>query len=463
MKTKLILAGLFITMLAGCSSDDVFSANENQPEEELCEVASSQNVMAIKKYISKHHSSASRSTENLLYPYIVDGDTVMYIANYGEGWEIFSNDPRVPMVLMKCEDGSFYPTAFNIESPFEAFFQNTAEYLNTVKKSDFAATDTINTEWLAYGLETLDLPGDEYDSNEYHWKLVATSSENYYHREYVPAGGRIVTKWSQEGNFALFTPFKDENKNIHAYVGCVAVAIAQYLYFTHYKDNCPENTVTEAIYDSKNNLYRFSGSSSTVWDSFATSYQSDSASMASTAIFLGWVGHKVIIDYKGSSGGSILNSGTLKFFNDQTRLNASISEYSKYSTKEILSKGYPVIVRAISDSNNKGHAWLIDYCESEGYTYNDYYAYIKRKQSPETDDAEEIDGDFIVNPTIEGIKAIYGDVDIEIKTHIVDKSYLMCNWGWGGYCDNVKIDANILSWSVSGYVYNKEHKIYYFK
>ena len=86
MKLKFALSGMLVALLTGCSSDDdVLSVNENLPGGEVCEVATSQNVKAIAKYIGRHHRTVSRSAETLLSPYIVDGDTVMYIANYGEG------------------------------------------------------------------------------------------------------------------------------------------------------------------------------------------------------------------------------------------------------------------------------------------------------------------------------------------------------------------------------------------
>ncbi|MDE5673202.1 MAG: C10 family peptidase [Duncaniella sp.] len=458
MKTRFILIGLLVSMLTGCSNDDLFSLAENKSEDRLCEVVNSQNVIAIKNYIAKHHGHVSRSAENLLRPYVVDGDTVIYIANYGDGWEVFSNDPRVPMVLMKCEDGNFHPTTFDSQSPFDAFFNSTVEYLNSVKKTDFAPTDTINSEWLAYGIERLDVADDKSDSDEYHWVLVATSSPSYYHHEYTPTGGRLKTKWSQGGYFSLFTPFVGGN---HAPVGCTAVAIGQYLYFTHYKDNCPEVTVTDAIYDKKNNSYRFSGSSSTVWNSFASTHRYDSIYMAPTAIFLGWVAQKIDTKFGESSSSAGFRNATLSFFNNQTRLNATPSQYSKSLMEEVLQNGYPVFIRA--DSEAGGHAWLIDYCETDGYTVSDYYIYVKKSSSPDSGEDIDVDGEFMENPTIENIKDFFGDVDVEIKTYSYNKSYLMGNWGWGGYCDNVKLDATIPSWSVDGYVFDDNQYIYYFK
>ena len=464
MKLKFALFGMLVALLTGCSSDDdVLSVNENLPGGEVGEVATSQNVKAIAKYIGRHHRTVSRSAETLLSPYIVDGDTVMYIANYGEGWEVFSNDPRVPMVLMKSDSGNFYPTALDNESPFDALFQNTAQYLSSVKNEDFAPTDTINSEWMAYGIKTLgvDDPEKDLDSNGgYHWKYVGCSSRDYYD-VYMPKDGRLATVWHQENPFNSYTPFIGEN---HASLGCMAVAIGQYLYFTHYKDNRPEKTVTNAIYNAKSNLYTFSGSSSTIWDSFIK-VETNESNMTSTSIFLGWIAQKIDTQFQESN--SFINEfdKSLIFFNEQTGLNASESKYSKYSVKEMLEKGYPVLIRnsIYNDRVKIGHAWVIDYYESDCTIYNDYYVYVPRQQTPNPDEDEDLDIDDL---SIDIIKSIYGDVDIDIKTSYVDKTYLMFNWGLKeGLASEVRYDANIPTWANVSYVDKdkQEYHIYYFK
>ena len=463
MKLKFALFGMLVAMLTGCSSDDdVLSVNEPLTEEGVCEVVTSQNVKAIAKYIGRHHHTVSRSAENLLSPYVVDGDTVMYIANYGEGWEVFSNDPRVPMVLMKSDIGNFYPTALDNESPFDALFQNTAQYLSSVKNEDFAPTDTINSEWMAYGIKPLENDWGEKDPDDnndgYHWKLVWNAPHKDYHEVYMPTGGRLVTKWRQGFYFNSFTPFKGAD---HASLGCTAVAIGQYLYFTHYKDNRPEKTVTNAVYN-KNNSYTFSGSSSTIWNSFVEYNTYDSIAMEPTAIFLGWVAQSIGTKFGESSSSAGLKNVTLPFFNDQTQLGASVKEYKSYLVTDVLEKGYPVFIRADAGTEYSGHAWLIDYCESEGYIEQSYYVYIK-SSGESTDEDEDMDADFFEDNTIEKIKEVYGDnVEIDVRTYSRNKSFLKCNWGWGGWYDNVEFDANIPSWVVDEYIFNKNHKIYYF-
>ncbi|MBD5265598.1 MAG: hypothetical protein HDS44_01350 [Bacteroides sp.] len=455
MKLKLALFGMLVALLTGCSSDDnMLSVNENLSGGEVGEVATSQNIKAIAKYIGRHHRTVSRSTETLLSPYVVDGDTVMYIANYGEGWEVFSNDPRVPMVLMKSDSGNFYPTALDNESPFDALFQNTAQYLSSVKNEDFAPTDTINSEWMAYGIKTLGVDDPE-DSNKYYWKNVGYSEHNHQDT-CMPYGGRLKTKWHQDGTFKSYTPIIG---NEHTKVGCTAVAIGQYLYFTHYKDNRPEKTVTNAVYDSKNNSYIFSGSSSTIWDLF-TDTEAYMPYAEPTAIFLGWVAQKIKTKFGLQSSSAQAYSTSLTFFKEQTGLNASQSKYSRYSVKEILEKGYPVFITACT-AEDECHAWLIDYYESDWTIYNDYYIYVKRTEGPNPDEEDDYD---INDMSIDRIKALYGDVEIDIRSFSVDKTYLMFNWGWDSYYfDNIKYDANIPSWVGLNGIFSTDHYIYYFK
>lgn len=46
------------------------------------------NKSAIQKHIADHKKERTRSGEEInLEPVIYEGDTVMYVANYGEGWK----------------------------------------------------------------------------------------------------------------------------------------------------------------------------------------------------------------------------------------------------------------------------------------------------------------------------------------------------------------------------------------
>ncbi len=42
-----------------------------------------------------------------LTPYIINGDTLLYIAQYENGWEIYSASKATNMVLFSSEEGNF--------------------------------------------------------------------------------------------------------------------------------------------------------------------------------------------------------------------------------------------------------------------------------------------------------------------------------------------------------------------
>lgn len=49
----------------------------------------------------------TKSLESVnILPIIHKGDTVMYIANYENGWDVLSADRRAPVVLMSCDAGN---------------------------------------------------------------------------------------------------------------------------------------------------------------------------------------------------------------------------------------------------------------------------------------------------------------------------------------------------------------------
>ena len=423
-------------------------------------------VKAITKYMARTHGVKSRSSVNNLTPFVLDGDTVMYISNYDEGWEVFSNDPRVPMVLMKSEKGNFYPTDLNDNTPFEGLFKNTAEYLSMIKKSEIEPTDTINSEWMACGLSTL---GNDWRNNisnigntEYYWKLVGATTPEYRYELLEPIGGRLKTKWHQDYPYNIYTPLK--TNGLHSAVGCVAIALGQYFYFTHYKDNKPTETVTRAQYNETSNTYTFSELSSTKWDLFPTT-ENNKIDYVFSPIFLGWIGATIGMEYgEKESSSSLLNKIVLDFFNSQTQLNASTEKYTKKYVIELLSKGYPVIIQAEYSNSNKGHAWLIDHYESEICTYSEYYIYVNDPldPAPNPDEEENEEDDLWSHPSIERIREVYGDVNIDIRPQTSNNSYYKFNWGKGGLSDNIKYNANIVSWNHNDSILNKAPYIYYF-
>lgn len=375
MKVKFIWGFLMPFLLVGCSQDELMLTEDIQKSNSELRVCSP-NQSAIKKYQSRSKKNMSRSTSDILVPYIVEGDTVMFIANYGDGWEVFSNDVRMPMVLMSSTSGSFYP--ISPQTPMEAVFYITAERLRLLKNVGITPKDTINKEWIVNGIEPCNEgwgnDGPKEPGDEYEWKwLVSCPLEQRTIIE-TPKNGRLKTKWGQSTYFNQFTPYFKNNDKVHSYVGCMPVAVGQFLFFMHQEFGVPTTTVTNAVYNSSKNTYSFTGSSNTVWNEFSMYNYYDNERMKPTAIFLGYIGTQIGTNYgkiyreddKGnniSDGSSTKFSGAVDFIKSQTGLTPQvISAKSSLDCSNMLKKGYPVIMMANGyskiDGSKASHAFF---------------------------------------------------------------------------------------------------------
>ena len=473
MKVKYILGFLSLILLAGCSQDGFVLSDDVINIDSKSRVCSA-NQKAIQKYLARGNKTLSRSANDILVPYIVEGDTVMYIANYGDGWEVFSNDIRMPMVLMSSTSGSFYP--ISPQTPMEEVFYMTADRLRLLKNVGITPKDTINKEWIVNGIEPCNEgwgnDGTKEPGNEYEWKwLVSCPLEQRTIIE-TPKNGRLKTKWGQSTYFNQFAPYFKNNDKVHSYVGCMPVAVGQFLYFMHQEFGVPATTVTNAVYNSSKNTYSFTGLSSTVWDNFSMYNYYDNERMKPTAIFLGYIGTQIGTNYGKTyrEGGKSDGSGTpfdgaIKFINSQTGLTPQvISAKSSLDCSNMLRKGYPVIMMANGYSKIDGskacHAFLLDYYEAQLEDWRTVYVYQKVKEGEDTEESPDIPEDA----SLEYLESIYGCGNVKIVIETFGNSFYKCNWGWASYSlDETKLSSLIPSnWYVGDYCFNTDYYIYRF-
>ena len=116
----------------------------------------------ISNYITKikpgNTSTFSKASNNYsLTPYIYKGDTIMYIANYTSGWELYSADQRTPLIMASSETGSFDMNDNTMAPAFKSYLNSVAEELYQIKQMD-------TTEGETYGLwKTVSIQNDEVD------------------------------------------------------------------------------------------------------------------------------------------------------------------------------------------------------------------------------------------------------------------------------------------------------------
>lgn len=357
------------------------------------------------------------------------GATLLYIINYQEGWEVISADKRTPYLLAKGSSNSMTMKKYS-DTPW-------GNWLFTV------AIDVLRTR--LYGQETT------YESNDNlrFWKLITEpesvigmpllrkqeegirlNPDGHYEltdtfvqpmADSVCIQHLTVTRWNQSDN--EYVPLKSipvNNTYDRAPAGCVAVAGAQMLYFLHYEWGVPQNAPNYAYCSGNVDNYSMgqSGSSSTIWNTMATSYDNEPA-----WILIANVGTRVNMSY--GNNGSSANTSDLV---DNVFVDNGIScEYDSYDVDEIrtslINNHVPLVVRAnVIDPFGAwfaGHSFLIDKCVY--YRNRITYTYTWVYDTPPG-------GGIVPEPPQPYTVTTY-------TYHSM--GFVGMNWGWG----NVEIDS----------------------
>lgn len=440
-KYFMIALGLILTVLAGCSSQDMPDTPMN---DNSVKSVKSEKQLAIERYIDRNHKSVTRGEDVALLPYVVDGDTVMYVANYpGGGFDIFSNDLALPMVLVKSNTGEYNPYGKIVKAPFDEFLAEAGEVIAENQNSDNEIAPNIT--WSVYS------DRDDEGGGEGGMNYVGTGCE-VDESEYTPKGGRLATKWNQSEPYNQYTPLLIDGSGNHSLVGCGAVAVGQYLYHSNKYFKVPVSTVTTATYNSSTNTYSFSGASSTVWNSMVYS-TTNAASAKQTAIFLGYVAQRVCTKFGQYSGdGSGTYSTDLRsYLNSECGTSYTWKNFSLSTLISILSSGHPVMTTSCLDqyknnggvNYNEGHAYLIDYASVTEVTYFDVYA----DENGGGTDMDEDEYQTAYGPSMDYFYKRYGQI-MTSSAGRETEYWISMNWGWGGNYDNVRINAELSSWNL---------------
>ncbi|MDE6226198.1 MAG: C10 family peptidase [Muribaculaceae bacterium] len=436
------VGGLLFSILVGCTSND-------QPDvpniDAAIQLIKSEKQQAIERYIDRTHKTTTRGSEIPLLPYIVDGDTVMFVANYPDGgFEIFSNDLALPMVLVKSKTGAYNPYGKIVKTPFDEFLAEAGE---TIAENQ-STNNNIDADitWSVYS-------NREEERNEGGESYVGTGCE-VVEREYTPKGGRLATKWNQDYPYNQFTPLCSDGSGEHSLVGCGAVAVGQFLYHYNKYFKIPATTVTSATYNSSTNTYSFTGTSSTIWNSFINS-SNNAVAAKQTAIFLGYVAKEIYTDFgRTPSEGSSTESWSYPWFiNSECGSKYAWKQFSISNVLEVFQSGHPVITTSRLNQYkndgtvvyNSGHAYLIDYTSTIQVTYYDVYA--EKRNDDDIDDKEDHEDDYAYGPSMDYFYKKYKNVSTSFAGRETE-NWISMNWGWGGMYDDLLINAQLSTWDI---------------
>src|SRR5574344_2345476 len=393
----------------------------------------------IEKYIDAKYRKTKSTIKIDIVSY--NQDSLIYIINHNEGWELISGDKRCKPIIAR---GMGIFDINNLNPNKLAWLESEAEEIYNVMQTE---NDSLSNQFWSL----LDNPsshtkaeGDPFEDDKY-WELDYIESNCSFDTEET-SGHLITTKWGQDTPWNSCVPFVS-GKSYRCVAGCVPVAGAQMLYYLHNTIGKPASVYTSGSCNGNENnyLFNFSSSSTFAWEQMALNYfDNNSSRLYQTAILIGWVGQGINTNY-GENGSGAELSDLKQLFTD-TGISSTKCDYDKTKVWGSLRNNKPVIVCAYAKQTHflgfshlsEGHCWIID-----GY-YRAINSYIYHyKWASRTENAVHR----------------YGDTKEEIVN--ISTDYLLMNWGWDGSSDN-GLYSLPSSWSPnSSYTFKYDKEILY--
>lgn len=291
----------------------------------------------------------------------VEGDTLMYLVNYEEGWKILSADKRTPAVIAESDMGHISMSTDN-ESLLDWLEITASDMKHIIHLEDSAlnfTSEQINShrhEWAnALGKEPLRFQGDSlpiiphYDGE---WHLVGTGTQEVYYNE---VNHMIGAHWDQREPYNYYCPPKDSGSGNQP-VGCTPVACGEMLHFLcdlfNYDLTLRWNNLEANIFD--------------VHLPYVSSFYD-----YATPALLRILGHELNAHYTDSTTGVFNSLTKIKSFYSRVHISSTKESYSVNKLTQNLLNGRPVLVSAHTSSS--GHTFIIDGYKQTRTMYLEYY------------------------------------------------------------------------------------------
>lgn len=275
-----------------------------------------------------------------------NGNPMLHIVNYDEGgWAIIAGNKREKNQILAMSDvGHFDPD--NITDSNVAFwFAMQLEQMETVEFEEEDVADmNDNGDVSVNSLPPFD---DEYVWVRLPLEPIVTTS---LHSE---VGHLLTTKWGQKYPWNYKCPSFDDQK---APTGCVAVAVAQLLYYYHFHLGVPSGLYHSIIptYYNQGDYYTSSvtrtdyQANSNRWEEMARTYRSQCSATDYVGDLMIDIGERVKMTYRKNGSGSNIAKAQTAF--SAYGLSCCLEDYSSYKVISSLDNSKPVYARAEEDA-----------------------------------------------------------------------------------------------------------------
>jgi hypothetical protein len=235
MKTRLFLLTLLVSVfMLSLSAKEVSMADAQK---------AAKNFMYIT--LNKFEGSATMDQVSLADPYVFsqDGKAVFYAFNLNPGFIIISAEDNFIPVIGYSYEGSF---VFETADPnYKSYIQGYADHIKYVRDNQIAAQPEITAQWeelLSDNITSMTITRD---------------------RDVAPL---LSSTWDQGSPYNILCPEDPAGPGGHVWVGCVATAMAQIMYYWRYPEtgtssHCytPSPTYGQQCADFANTHYGWEG------------------------------------------------------------------------------------------------------------------------------------------------------------------------------------------------------------
>ena len=313
----------------------------------------------------------------------VEDNPVYYVIQFQNGWKILSADKRGPVVLGYGENtflGNTNPAekmwldALSDDILFrrikaEEYYSNVTEDILERESYCLAFWSAINCDKSFITEKKVKTKFDDdppLPSGHYELFSVYYTDDIYENVEHL-----ITDPWHQWNSYNNYCPYMSGSSE-RCPAGCVAIAAAQILYYSHYKIDVPTlSPASGYCYGDEHNFYQcFYDYSDSTWN------QMNSSSTDYAALLIGDIGLRVGMDY-GSDGSSADEHDLPDCVFQPYGLSCTfLNGYNSNTVFSSLQSGWPVLFSAFryeSPISWPGHSFLIDgytsYARTTHYVY----------------------------------------------------------------------------------------------
>ena len=387
-----------------------------------------------------------------------DGLDLVHLATFDDGWALVAADDRLSQqVLAYNETGSFNPDS--ISSPEFAFwFEMTMKQLrDLVANKDLVTEDNSKIQ-----------KGESPRSYGLIWCRVPIG-QNTISDTLSTVDHLMSTTWGQEYPWNVNCPYDNITEQVCP-TGCVAVAMAQILYYLHFSIGTPSglyhqltptfgyhyNTYYNYYYWAIDNMVRSNYTApSPRWSSMPLDkYGSNTQYVADLMLD---IGERVQMEYSPYGSGAVPSSIPFIAYG----IDASNSGYDYASVKACLDNGVPVMITA-GDLSSGNHTWVID----GYYDRNQVIDYSYEWRLALYGSQDWLDADLHISQNaMPSYDPNMFDGKLEIIRGTKTTQYLLMNWGWDDSANSVALNDGhysiICDWYASSYHFTNNPWVIY--